>query len=119
MRRFRGVLWSQLAQRRGVVDDGDAAAVSTDDEVVSPRMNLEIVHARARRDIAEADPMHARIEGRERAKVRAGVEQLPIHRIVAHEFDRVVRRKNAHGRLPVSPKSDSAKYRRSIVAGAI
>ena len=119
MRRFCRDLRSQIAQGPRVINDGNAAAMRRNDQIVCARMNLQIVHAH-RRGIADSHPMCALIERSEQTEVRARIEQLWIYRIFADNFDRVVRRQTfADNALPCLTEIACAQNHRTIVAGAI
>ena len=73
MRRLSRNFGRELAKRRTVIENGDAAPVSRDREIGSARMNLNVIHAH-RRNIANPDPMRSLIERREQSEVSSGVK---------------------------------------------
>ena len=94
MCRFRRNFGREFAERRRVIEHGDAAPMRRDREIGRARMNLNIIHAH-RRYIADSDPMRALIERREQSEVRSGVKQLRIHQIFANDFHRSICRQIA------------------------
>ena len=61
----------------------------------------------------------ALIERREQSEMRARIKQFRIHRVFAHDFDRIAPRKIANDRLPCFSQIGRAQNRRTIVAHAI
>ena len=79
-------------------------------------MNLEIIHSNVRQ-IAYPHPMPTGIERSEKAEMGAGIEQILIHRILAHHFHGIVRRKSLSDHvLPGLSQVGGAQNKRAIIA---
>ncbi len=90
-----------------------------DDEIRRAGMDLEIVYPDVRQ-IAQPHPMRAAIDGSKQTKVRSGIEEAGVDRVLPHYFHRVVRRKALPGdALPSLAHVGGAENDRAIVPGAV
>ncbi len=87
-----GLRARQVLQRRQVIEDEDAAAVRTDDEVVFAFLDRDVMHRHGRDARAEPRPVRAAVDGEVHAVFRAGEQQVALAMMFAHHLHRTLGR---------------------------
>ena len=111
-------LVSQLLQRRDVVEDVDAAAVRSDDEIVVTRVDEDVIDTDRRQAVHEPLPLLAAVQRDVERVLGAEVEEVAVLRILPDHVD-VAFREVARDRRPGLAEILRDEDVRLVIVGAV